>query len=368
MFDPVRIQQYTVYLAGVLLAGAALFFVIALVSFRRSRSSTYWRQRRRAGRNGLHLFVWSVILSAVGGVLLVVAGAGSALSRTPTTQAVVVANTEAPSATVTDAPSTTPTDAAALPTATFTAAVLPTQAATVASSSTPRPTRTPTAAFTATATLAPTRTVTGTNTRTPTDAATGTPTATRTPRPTRTPSPTVTPTPTNTASATATPTDAPTATVTATPTATPSETVTPSPTQTVSLTPSLTLIALVSLAAPESNVTPAAGASLRIVSVQEEYTERIIRRTATPQFEAGFARVYYWVEFRAMTPGVLWRRELRRDGVSVASGAYLWGAAEEGTQFFFFGQDGGFAPGRYEIRLYIGARTSPAASVTFTVE
>lgn len=69
-----------------------------------------------------------------------------------------------------------------------------------------------------------------------------------------------------------------------------------------------------------------------------------------------------------MQSGVLWKRQLLHDGKVIDDTAYLWGLAQEGTGYFFFGQEGGFKPGYYEIRLFIGDTEKPAASAGFQVK
>jgi len=69
-----------------------------------------------------------------------------------------------------------------------------------------------------------------------------------------------------------------------------------------------------------------------------------------------------------MQTGVLWRRQLLKEGSVVEETAYLWGLAQDGDAYFFFGQEGGFQPGAYEIRLFIGQTDRPVTSAAFTVK
>jgi len=68
-----------------------------------------------------------------------------------------------------------------------------------------------------------------------------------------------------------------------------------------------------------------------------------------------------------MQGGVLWRRELVFNDKVVQRLTYLWGREQDGSAYFFFGQEGGFKPGSYEIRLFIGENESPVAVSAFTV-
>ena len=64
---------------------------------------------------------------------------------------------------------------------------------------------------------------------------------------------------------------------------------------------------------------------------------------------------------------MLWRRELYRNAVLIDSGSYLWGLETDGTSYFFFGNDRGFAPGDYDIRLFIGSGSDPVNMASFTI-
>ena len=55
-----------------------------------------------------------------------------------------------------------------------------------------------------------------------------------------------------------------------------------------------------------------------------------------------------------MDEGVVWSRVLYRDGQAVQGQAYLWSQDESGESFFFFGNEAGYPPGEYEVRIYLG--------------
>lgn len=85
------------------------------------------------------------------------------------------------------------------------------------------------------------------------------------------------------------------------------------------------------------------------------------------RFAAGFPRIYFFVNYSGLQTGVYWRRELWMDGKLTHSNQYLWGSDSQGETFFFFGVQGGFKPGNYEIRLYVGEGSRPISAATFTV-
>ncbi len=141
--------------------------------------------------------------------------------------------------------------------------------------------------------------------------------------------------------------------ITTTPVYTPTET--PFPTFTPHVTP------------PVSNVTPRPNASLRITSLDDDISDTLTPPNPRTTFEAGVTRIYLFVEFQGMTEGVLWKRYLYRDGEQIDGGSYLWGLETSGTTYFFFGNDSGFPPGTYEIRLYIDNAPLPATAVPFVI-
>ena len=141
--------------------------------------------------------------------------------------------------------------------------------------------------------------------------------------------------------------------ITATPAYTP--TTTPFPT----FTPQATTAA--------SGVTPRPGAVLRITALSDEIDA--VLRPVNPRtvFPAGTRRLYFFVEFSGMTDGVMWRRAIYRDGELFDDSTYLWGLASSGAGHFFFGQDSGFEPDSYEIRLFIGETETPVSVMSFTI-
>ncbi|GAB4418340.1 MAG: hypothetical protein Kow00106_14320 [Anaerolineae bacterium] len=141
--------------------------------------------------------------------------------------------------------------------------------------------------------------------------------------------------------------------VTATPAYTP--TPTPFPTYTPNVTQAV------------SSVTPQPGATLRIVALDDQIDASFRPVNPRTTFVAGVKRLYLFVEFSAMTEGVLWRRVITKDGELFDDNTYLWGLEDSGSSYFFFGHDSGFEPGNYEIRLYIGATDIPVSTASFTV-
>jgi hypothetical protein len=321
---PQQIQSVAPILAAGLLIFALLLFVGALRFFRKSRTDAYWRSRRMAGQRGWRLFVVGVVFTLLAGLLCLIMGlVGLLTSR------------NAPIATV-----TLIQGAAAV--------------AAVSSTTTPTITSTTVSAATSTSTVQP-----------PTQTSLPLATYSLTPKPSIQASATKLPTRTQTLKPTLTSTPTVTLTRTRTATRTPSATLTPS----ITLTPTDTLVPAAIGATPlESSVTPAVDARLTITAVDTQISSDLKPVHPATTFKAGFNRIYFFVEFGGMQSGVLWRRELLYNGKVIQQSEYLWGMAQEGMAYFFFGQEGGFQPGIYQIRLYIGQAADPIAITSFTVQ
>lgn len=209
------------------------------------------------------------------------------------------------------------------------------------------PTETATPEYSATPTITPSATII-----IPTNAplATDLPTETATLTPTHTLPPTHTPTldPAATIAPTETPTIAP-----------PTDTETPSPTFTP--TPEIRLSMV------QSSVTPPSNARLMITALDTQVSGDSSPIKANTSFPAGFNRIYYFVTYSSMGPGMLWRGTLSQDGTIINRFERQWGTAINGTAYFFFAAESGFQSGEYEIRLYFGASETPAAITNFKV-
>lgn len=294
------------YGAAGLFALAVLLFLISLRLFRRSRRDVFWRRRREAGQRGWRLFVLAFTLFVLSGVTCASTLVISAMR-----------GEESP-----DGPPTVTDLVEAPPMATD---ITVTDALDVVTAETPI--------------VAPETLVTLPPSETP-------------------PAPPVEPSATPTEPPVILPTDTPlppetvVVIVTATPGSTPTHT--PFPTFTPNALPLV------------SDVTPAPDASLEITALDDEVSDTP-PASPDPTFPAGTPRIYVFVSFENLSQGVLWRRELYRNNELLEDNRYLWGLPTEGRTFFFFGSDQGFEPGSYEVRLYLGEATTPASSMSFTI-
>jgi hypothetical protein len=171
---------------------------------------------------------------------------------------------------------------------------------------------------------------------------TDTPTATHTQ--TATTVPTVTAQPTATSTATSTSTSVPTETPPAT--HTPTATNTPTPTPTVD--------SVLQLIPPAPGIPAQPGAMVRITAADSAISANNTPIQPTTTFESGIARIYLFVSFQDMDDGVAWSRVLYRDNQPIQGQAYLWSQGADGSSFFFFGNEDGYEPGDYQVRLFLG--------------
>lgn len=118
---------------------------------------------------------------------------------------------------------------------------------------------------------------------------------------------------------------------------------------------------------PVSSVTPEPGARITITALDDQISDALTPIDPRSVFDPGTTRIYLFVRFRTMTPGVLWKRYLYRDGERVDGGDYLWGSETSGESYFFFGSDSGFPPGGYEVRLFIGDSETPVSVMPFQI-
>ncbi|MBX3066738.1 MAG: hypothetical protein KF726_27405 [Anaerolineae bacterium] len=410
-------------IALALLGIGVLAFLISLRSFSVSRSPTFWRRRRAAGQRGWRLFLLSVFFFVLSGATCGIGSIGSRIVSQQFQETVVavdydaqtlVANYRALTETAaswTDTPAPLPSLTPTVnPTATLAAPTEDTSATAVALQQTLDSTfttmisqtltalpqtltavaisiaqQTPTVAPTEAATVEAVTVITDSpippsETVAPTDQPTLTPTTTATEADTLTPTPlppsatielsatpitptiTETPTITLTASETLTPTASETPTLTFTPTQTQTPTISPTATET------LIPVAVAPIQTLSSSITPSADARLRITALTVEISNDFKPINPAQEFAAGIRRLYFFVEFDAMQPGVIWRRELRLNDEVILQGTYLWGQLITGTTFFYFGQPGGFPAGNYEIRLYLGAGDTPIDAAAFILK
>lgn len=309
-----------VFLRVTPLAAGALFFVAVLTvllafwSLRRGRRDATWMFRRAATQRGGRLLMLGLFMMFMSGLIC---GSNMVI-------AYVVKRNETPTAVVFLDPTETPT---------------------------PRFSSTPSPSLTLTTTLTPTILI-------PTSAPLATDLPTETP--TLTPTQTLTPshTPTRDPLATLAPTDPPSPSPTAT--ATPLPTETPLPTATPEVR--LPIVATI-----QSNVTPPANARLLITALDTQISGASSPITANTAFSAGFNRIYYFVTYTSMGPGMLWRGTLSHDGAVINRFERQWGTAVNGATYFFFASESGFQPGEYEIKLYFGVSETPAAVTNFKV-
>jgi hypothetical protein len=83
-------------------------------------------------------------------------------------------------------------------------------------------------------------------------------------------------------------------------------------------------------------------------------------------FPAGIPRVYYWFEFENVTEGISWSQVLLLNGSAIRSESEEWNRGESGSAYYWFGAQGGWPAGTYEIQFYLGDRLM--SSATYTIQ
>lgn len=294
--------------AGGLFVLALLLLLVSLRLFRRSRRDVFWRRRREAGQRGWRLFLLAFVLFAVSGITCASTLVISAMRQESPPEDTLTAEGVASST-----PSAEPGQPALALEATATTTSIDMNLTLAAPAAVASPT--------SPGVIPPSETETMSSAVLPTN----------------TPIPPVTVI----------------VTVIATPGDTPTHT--PFPTYTPNAPP------LVAVATPRPD------ARLQITALDDEVSATLAPINPANSFPAGTERIYLFVSFENMTQGVLWRRELYRDDELIETSSYLWGLPTSGRTSFFVGSDPGFAPGRYEVRLYLSEATSPASHALFTI-
>jgi hypothetical protein len=136
-------------------------------------------------------------------------------------------------------------------------------------------------------------------------------------------------------------------------------------TPTVTLTATATFESVLRLTPADSEQEPPRGATIELVAAASGITPDYAPLGQETQFAAGIQRIYFFVRFDNMANGLAWTRVLFREGVPIQGQSYRWAMGESGESYFFFGDANGYLPGRYEVRIFIGAEE--ASRISFTV-
>ncbi len=119
------------------------------------------------------------------------------------------------------------------------------------------------------------------------------------------------------------------------------------------------------IATIQSVVTPPADAQLVITAIASDISSSLRPVNPGETFPAGVARLYFFVEFSNMADGMSWSRVLVRNGAVIRSESESWDRGPEGDAYYWFGAQGGWPAGSYEIQFYLGDRL--VASRVFTI-
>lgn len=130
----------------------------------------------------------------------------------------------------------------------------------------------------------------------------------------------------------------------------------------ITLDPTITLI-------PEGSpntLTLTPDSNIKIWAVDDQISPEWQPISPRVTFTSGANRLYFYIHYSDISAGDLWKSTLLREGEIIREKMYRWGSAPaEGETFFFFGEENGFLPGRYEIRIAAGE--GQIASTQFTI-
>jgi hypothetical protein len=113
-----------------------------------------------------------------------------------------------------------------------------------------------------------------------------------------------------------------------------------------------------------SPVTPSASAALTITGVSSGISADRTPVDLNTSFPVGIPRVYYWFEFENITAGISWSQVLLLNGSVIRSESEEWNRGESGSAYYWFGAQGGWPAGTYEIQFYLGDRLMSSAAYT----
>lgn len=117
----------------------------------------------------------------------------------------------------------------------------------------------------------------------------------------------------------------------------------------------------------EARAEAAVNANMILYAIDDEISAEWEPVEAAEIFGPDVGRLYFFLRYENMTRGVAWRWELERDGDVVGGRTLLWGAEGSGQTFFFLRLADGFAPGIYDLRIFIGDDDAANTTIMFAI-
>ena len=153
------------------------------------------------------------------------------------------------------------------------------------------------------------------------------------------------------------------------PTRTPTTTPTRGPTATAPFIPTPTS----AIPPPESALTPlpsavpaGKGAHITIITLAASHDEGGQPVDPGAEFPPGDHRVYLFIAYEDMANGVAWTFATYREGEFLDSSTQLWEWGAEGKTYLYYEPPGGYEPGVYEMRVFVGERLQGVAQFVIT--
>jgi len=119
-------------------------------------------------------------------------------------------------------------------------------------------------------------------------------------------------------------------------------------TETASPTPTVTDTPVIGKATPSPDLTVGPIIFSRAITSDNK------PRDPDTVFSASDNYLYAFFEYHRMTNGVAWSHTWLKDNESIAHDSNLWSWGTDGRAYVFSAPYGGYTPGKYELRIYIG--------------
>lgn len=115
-----------------------------------------------------------------------------------------------------------------------------------------------------------------------------------------------------------------------------------------------TLLATLNVTPPASPQPAANDVQLDILTLGEDITAHGTPLRTGATFPPDVGTLYIFIHYANMTPGAVWAYVLYHNGQPVWGDASLWALGETGTSYLTFHHPDAYAPGDYDIALFVG--------------
>ena len=138
------------------------------------------------------------------------------------------------------------------------------------------------------------------------------------------------------------------------------------PTQSLTTTATISPTATATATPPFSTVTPQPGAEVGPIVFSRAITPDNRPRNPSTVFSPGENYVYAFFDYRNMTNGALWSAVWLKGTEQIGADIAAWPYGSDGRAYIFSAPLGGYQPGKYELRIYVGDQIKQSA--TFEIQ